>query len=365
MAQLNWYLGRNTAYFHLQYPLPKLTCQPVKQKFDCKDLTPFDGKLPYPQVVDDTGGTPNQKAERVANQMAFYFFTNPDRKEGPKAYKNAVRFFTDQADHTGHQCIGKSDEGLTPSHGPIWWRAVASLRITSWGIANGLVPWFKNGDLEQAVLGWIQWHQDLSALGEILGGPQKWKVLLPGSRWSGKATLFPSPCPKVKEPDAPFGGPYTKEPMTDQVSSVIYQLIKTGSVEKVPWKLGGGFWNLDPCSLDRVGAPLVKSALEHGLDCCSSSAGAPKLHSQLEVDRHHNGHVARFPCGMPGALKPALWAWADYDTGCMSLSLDGDPPPPDFSGKGQKTVVDSFLPCSGKDDGAQDDGTEEDEAEED
>ncbi|HEY3568096.1 MAG TPA: hypothetical protein VGP73_09210 [Thermoanaerobaculia bacterium] len=48
---------------------------------------------------------------------------------------------------------------------------------------------------------------------------------------------------------------------------------------------------------------------------------------------------------MPNALKPAIWGWADYATGCMSLSADGNPPPPKFSGKAARTVVDSVLPC--------------------
>ena len=80
------------------------------------------------------------------------------------------------------------------------------------------------------------------------------------------------------------------------------------------------------------------------LDAQPSNA-APKLHSQLKVDRYANGHVAGYPCGMPAAADPSIWAWADYDTGCMSLSKDGDPPPPAFKGKPEITVVDSVLPC--------------------
>jgi hypothetical protein len=344
MAQLNFMLGRNTAYFHLQYPLPKLQCVHVKDTFDCKGLTPFNCRLPFPEVIDGAGGTPNQKTERVANQIANYFFANPDRKKALEVYKAAERFFSAQAKNTGHQCVAAADEALTTSHGPIWWRAIASLRITSWAIANGKVPWFKDNGLEEGVLGWIQWHQDLSALGEIEGGPQKWKVLLPCSRSSGAPTPFPDPCPKVMAQDPPPGQPYPKDPMTDQVSNVIYQLIKTGSVSGVPWKLGRNFWVLDPCALDRVGAPLVKSALENGLKF-GVRADPPKLHSQLVVDRYPGGHVAHYPCGMPDALQPSIWGWADYTTGCISLSADADPQPPEFSGEKKRTVVDSVLPC--------------------
>jgi len=344
VAQTNFFLGRNTTYFHLQYPLPNLKCVPVKASFDCKDITPFNCQLPYPEVLNGSGGTPNQKTERVANQIACYFFTNPDHKKAKAAYEAAVRFFNDQANSTGHQCVGAADEALSASHGPIWWRAIASLRITSWGIANGKVSWHKDDGLEKAVLGWIQWHQDLSALGEIEGGSQKWKVLLPGARWDGSPTLFPDPCPKVVAEDPPPGQPYPKDPMTDQVSNVIYQLIKTGSVSGVPWKLGKNFWILDPCALDRAGAPLGKSALENGLTF-SAPAGPPKLHSQLPVDRYPVGHGAHYPCGMPEALKPSIWGWADYTTGCMSLSTDGDPQPPAFSGEKKETVVDSFVAC--------------------
>jgi hypothetical protein len=134
--------------------------------------------------------------------------------------------------------------------------------------------------------------------------------------------------------------------MTDQVSNVIYQLIKSGSVAGLPWRLPRNFWVLDPCNLDRAGAPLVRSAVEHGLSFGMPQAGPPKLHSQLVVDRYANGHVAHYPCGMPNALKPSLWGWADYGTGCMSLSTDGTPPPPAFTGTRQRTVVASVLPCA-------------------
>ncbi|HEY4590966.1 MAG TPA: hypothetical protein VIJ61_01080, partial [Thermoanaerobaculia bacterium] len=113
MAQLNFLLGRNTAYFHLQYPLPSLKCVPVKPTFDCDDLTPFNCQLPYPEVINGSGGTPNQKTERVANQIAYYFFTNPDQKKAKTAYEAAERFFNDQANSTGHQCVGAADEALS------------------------------------------------------------------------------------------------------------------------------------------------------------------------------------------------------------------------------------------------------------
>jgi hypothetical protein len=346
-GQTNWYQGRNTAYFHLQFTLPDLAAVKVdSSSLDCNDLTPFDGQLPYPQLTNSTGGTPNQKAERIANQIAYSFFTNPDPKTAPGVYQAAVTFFDNQAKFNGHQCIGRADEALSASHGPIWWRALASLRITSWAIANGKVSWFTDGVLEQRVLDWIQWHQTLSQLGEILGGPQKWKVLLPGARWGGSPTLFPNPCPKEAAPDAQPGQPYPRESMTDQVSNVIYQLLKTGKVDGVPWRLGKKFWVLDPCSLDRVGAVLIKSALESSLGFGMPAATPPKLHSQLVVDRYPGGHVASFPCAMPNATKPSLRAWADYATGCISLSVDGDPPPPSFQGERARTMVDSFLPCS-------------------
>jgi hypothetical protein len=343
--QTNWYLGRNTSYFHLQYPLPHLACVKISPSFDCQDLDPFDCHLPYPDVINGSGGTPNQKTERVANRIAYYFFTNPDPKQGPAAYQDAVKFFENQATMTGHQCAGPADEGLTASHGPIWWRAVMSLRITSWGLANGKVSWFKDGALETSIQSWIQWHMQLSELGEIQGGPQKWKVLLPGARWPGKPTQFPASCPE-KARDAKPGEKYPPDPMTDQVSNVIYQLIKTGKVAGVPWQLGKKFWDLDPCFLDRVGAALAKSAVENGLQLGAQPAKvAPKLHSQLRAERYANGHVARYPCGTPAALDPSIWAWADYGTGCMSLSLDGNPPPPTFKGPAKTTVVDSVLPC--------------------
>ena len=119
-GQTNWYQGRNTAYFHLQYPLPDLAAVKVDStSLDCNDLTPFDGQLPYPQLTNSTGGTPNQKAERVANQIAYSFFTHPDPKTVPEVYKTAVTFFDNQASFNGHQCIGRADEVLTASHGPI------------------------------------------------------------------------------------------------------------------------------------------------------------------------------------------------------------------------------------------------------
>jgi hypothetical protein len=48
---------------------------------------------------------------------------------------------------------------------------------------------------------------------------------------------------------------------------------------------------------------------------------------------------------MPAAADPSIWARADYDTGCMSLSKDGNPPPPTLKNPVKTTVVDSVLPC--------------------
>jgi hypothetical protein len=320
---------------------------PIGGSPNCCNNLPYNGQLPFPDAISGSGGTPNHKTERVANQIASSFFVHPDKKQGPDVYGRAVNFFNDQATKTGHQCVGSTDEALTASHGPIWWRAIMSLRITSWAIANGKVSWFSDSALENAILGWIQTHYEVSKLGEISRGPQMGKVLLPGARWVKTPQLsFPEPCPK-SAPNAKPGEKYPADPMTDQVSNVMYQILKTGSISGVPWQLGKNFWILDPCRQDVMAGPLAKSALDNGLRFSVPPGNpSPLLHSQLVVTRYSNGHEASFPCGMADAEDPAVWAWADYGTGCLGLSPQPQvPPAPQFQGQGTPTTLKSVLPC--------------------
>lgn len=52
--QLNQLLGANTVAFHQQFPIPRRGTI----------------ELPNPGVINGSGGTPNQKAERLANRIA-------------------------------------------------------------------------------------------------------------------------------------------------------------------------------------------------------------------------------------------------------------------------------------------------------
>jgi hypothetical protein len=317
-GQLNKQLGANTVQFHTAYPLPNLKC------------TGGSCSLPNPGAINSTGGTPNQKAERYANQIAFYHFVSPDTTRGQKAVSEAIAFFQGQAKQTGHQCVFGADEGLTPSHGPIWWRALTSLRITTAVLAS------RGGDyatLESSVRGWILGHFALCALGEIPSGVNAGKVLVPGSRWKNPDPKNPWFAQKVSG-----GSGYPKDKgLTDQVTNVVYQLIKTGSV---PWTLPAGYFTLSQNKADIAGAALAKQILGSTFGFGSPATGLPGFHSELIFERYSNGHRAYFPNGMPDALKPALEGWADYESGtlCMSSIVGAHPPPP-FSGDPQKTVV--------------------------
>src|SRR4051794_39047569 len=185
--QLNKELGANTVQFHTAYPLPHLQCTAAGQ---CS--------LPFPGAITSTGGTPNQKAERYANQIAYYHFVSPDTARGQQAVSEAIAFFQGQTNQTGHQCVFGADEGLTPSHGPIWWRALTSLRITTAVLAS------RGGGyevLESSVLGWIQDHFALCALGEITSGVNAGKVLVPGARWKNPDPTNPWFAQQVSDGD--------------------------------------------------------------------------------------------------------------------------------------------------------------------
>ncbi len=322
--QLNKALGANTIQFHTEYPLP-----------DLKRTAAGRCSLPFPGVITSTGGTPNQKAERFANQIAYYNWVSPDSGLALQAVRDTISFFKNQADRSGHQCIFGTDEGLTPSHGPIWWRALTSLRITSHVLAscNG-----SYATLESSVLNWILDHFALCKLGEITSGVNAGKVLVPGARWNNPDPKSPWFARQVSG-----GGRYPKdEGLTDQVTNVVYQLIKTGST---PWKLPARYFTLSQDQADLAGAALARQILDSGIGFGSPKAGRPHLHSELIFERYSNGHRAYFPNGMPCALKPALEAWADYDTGtlCMS-SVVGAHPPPSFSGDPQQTVIPPVAP---------------------
>ena len=316
--QLNKQLGANTIQFHLSYPLPRLHCAAGS----CA--------LPYPGSITTTGGSPNHKAERFANRIALYHWVAPDDKLAKQAVVDTTQFFQAQAQQTGHQCVRNANEGLTPSHGPIWWRALTSLRITTSALASrgGSYP-----ALEAAVLGWIQDHRAICELGEIPYGVNAGKVLVPGARWNN-----PDPGNPWFAEQVAGGGGYPKDQgLSDQVTNVIYQLITTG---KVPWRLPAGYFTLSQQNADIAGAALARQILDSGIGFGAPTASPAGLHSELVFERYPNGHRAYFPNGMPGAVKPALEAWADYDTNtlCMS-SVVGAHPPPSFSGHPQPVVV--------------------------
>ncbi len=157
---------------------------------------------------------------------------------------------------------------------------------------------------------------------------------MPGSRWKNPDPENPWFAQQVSN-----GGGYPQDGLTDQVTNVVYQLIKTGAS---PWKLPAKYFTLSQDQADLAGAALARQILDSGIGFGSPEAGrpGPHLNSELIVERYSNGHRAYFPNGMPDALSPAIEGWADYDTGtlCMS-SVVGAHPPPSFSGDPQQTVV--------------------------
>lgn len=318
--QLNKALGANTVQFHTAYPLPGLAGPAGGQ-----------GSLPFPGAITSMGGTPNQKAERHANQIAFYHWVAPDSTLAEQAVGETIAFFQKQAEQTGHQCVLNADEGLTASHGPIWWRALASLRITSAVLARrgGIYA-----TLESSVLGWIRDHCALCALGEIPSGVNAGKVLVPGARWNNPDSENPWFAQQVSGGD---GGYPKDENLTDQVTNVVYQLIKTGST---PWKLPARYFTLSQDQADLAGAALTRQILDSGIGFGSPETRQPHLRSELIFERYSNGHRAFFPNGMPDALSPALEAWADSETGTLCMSkVVGAHPPPSFSSAPQSTVI--------------------------
>jgi hypothetical protein len=309
--QLNRILGDNTVFFHQQGPGQSKG-------------------MPNPGVLSTTGGTPNQKAERIANRLAFFHFVQPNSAQAEAALSDAIDFFRGQL-RTGHQCIAKADEALTGSHSPIWWRAITSMRITTHSLAD------RGGDyaaLASLVLDWLQFHTSLNTLGEITSGVNAGKVLLPGSRWKGD----PNNDCVCATPEA-GGKRYVKEPLTDQVNNVIHQLITKG---KAPWSLPGKFFVLREEAQDLAGAALARQIIDSGIGFGEdvTKFRLPQLRSTMTVTRFANGHRASFPQGMPFAGKPALDGYADYEAGQMCLSRTVDAcPPPSFSGEVEETVV--------------------------
>lgn len=323
--QLNKLLGANTVQFHLAYPLPGLKC------------TQGPGKcgLPYPGVLKTTGGTPNHKAERLANRIAYYHWVEPDAGAAKKAVKDTLDFLHWQVARTGHQCIGDANEALTPSHGPIWWRAMTSLRITTSALAS------RGGDystLADSALGWILGHFAICKLGEIPSGVNAGKVLLPGARWKN-----PGPAPFRVETPEDDGKGYPKDTSTDQVTNVVYQLIENGAVS---WKLPPRYFQLSQDRPDIAGAALARQIVDFGVGFGDpATARLADLRSEMLVERYENGHRAWFPNGMPFAHNPALEGWADYDTNELCLSsIVGAKAPPHFKGEPKTTEVKAVKP---------------------
>jgi len=319
--QLNRSLGDNTVFFHQTFATSNLKATTAKSV----------AGVPKPGVLATKGGTPNQKAERIANRLAIFHFVQPNAAQAEAAVSDALDYFRGQL-RTGHQCIAKADEALTGSHSPIWWRAITSLRITTHSLADRGGDY---ADLASLVLDWIQFHTSLNTLGEIPSGVNAGKVLLPGSRWKGDPS---QDCVCV----TPEGGGkrYVKEPLTDQVNNVVHQLIKSG---RAPWSLPGKFFVLREEAQDLAGVALAKQIIDSGIGFGDATTfRLPQLRSKLVVQRFANGHRGFFPDGMRFAGKPALDGCAEYETGQMCLSRTVDAcPPPSFSGEAEETVVEA------------------------
>ena len=288
--QLNRALGENTVQFHL------------------------DGTMPNPAVVEieKGGGTPNQKTERWANRIAFYHFVEPDADKAKQALQGTIQLFEGQV-AKGHQCVGATDEAMTLSHAPIWWRAILSLRITSNRLAKERGGPYK--DLEQLVLDWIEYHTTLNTLGEIPSGPRQGEVWLPGARSKEGANLN-----------------------TDKVNNVIHQIITRGQAIS---KTGPQFFVLSQDAPDRAGAALAKQ-IQGSIGFGNASGGRmPKLCNRFVVDRFEDGHVGRYPDGVAKDNDHALEAWVQYASGTLGLSktLNQIPPDVQFQGQPREQVI--------------------------
>ena len=181
-------------------------------------------------ALDFPGGTPNQKAELWSASVRYYHLFEKNADLAQKAVKGAILFYKGM-NITGHQCVAKTDECLTPSHGPIWWRAVLSLRATTAELVG------KGGDLKvlhDLVLDFLEGWTSLHSLGEVPSGPREGEVVLPGSRYGGG--------------------------VGDQVTNVCHQLITRGTVVS---KVGPKFFDLH--FQDTAGAALCRQLLDKGV----------------------------------------------------------------------------------------------------
>jgi hypothetical protein len=256
--------------------------------------------------IEKGSGTPNQKTERWANRIAFYHFVKPDADKAARSLQGTLDHFQGQLS-TGHQCIGGTDEALTLSHGPIWWRAILSLRLTSHRLAAERGGRFK--DLEQLILDWIELHTTLDTLGEITSGPRRGEVWLPGAR--------------SKESD---------DPTTDKVTNVVHQIITRGAVIS---QAGSQFFTLTQDAQDRAGAALAKK-IQGGIGFGNATGGRmPKLCNRLVVERFDDGHVARYPDGVAKDNGHLLEAWAHYPSGRIGASKQLNRIPADIHFQGQ------------------------------
>jgi hypothetical protein len=260
------------------------------------------GKKPAAMLpLDFKGGTPNQKAELRSALVRFHHFFEPNAELARQAVKGAIQFFQGMK-ITGHQCVAKTDEALTPSHGPIWWRAIMSLRATTAELVG------RGGELKKLhdlVLEFLEGWTSLHSLGEVPSGPRRGEVVLPGSRHAGQG---------------------------DQVTDVCHQLITRGEVLS---STGPKFFDLK--FQDTAGAALCRQLLQSGVGFGPNvkSGRLPFLRSRLVVERFEDGHVARFPDGMPFALKPVTLAWVRYSDGERGFDVD----PPQFAGPARGSEV--------------------------
>lgn len=225
------------------------------------------------------GGTENHKLEAAEVQIGFYAFVMVNLALLMLAVRRAIDLLQRQV-REGHMRA----EVLTDSHAPIYLRAMCALRIHSAKLRQ------RGGDFEvlaALVEQWFEHHYACLSLGLVPSGPLAGRVLLPCAR---------------KSPEAP--GDTTRDAWMALVNGAR------------PQGVGPKFWNLDKDRQDTAAGPLTKMVLATcGFGPNLKRGTLPKLIAPLTVDRFQDGHLARFPNGLPDCADTATSFWVEYSSG--------------------------------------------------
>lgn len=181
-------------------------------------------------AIEATGGTPNQKLQRVAILLRAYPPPHPNAARALERCLDALRL----QERAGHMCLG-ANEFMTPSHAPIHLIAMASILTTA---LERLLT--HPGPLFPAARGWWSNHLWMCSRLYVPRGPLAGQVAGLGARYGIATDKTRDVCFALYEKRTPDVGPHywqrAENEQDDYASVLVRDLVHRGAFDGLTTK---------------------------------------------------------------------------------------------------------------------------------